>query len=139
MAKSVPPSVPGRPGHKPVVRQEQLLEFRALAAETQRLGQRLKRLREELLQRLEAGADVEPGDLTVEVRHVPIRQLNGPKLIPLLGKDEVEALRLAVEPTVQVMLIVREDGNAKNAHGEKQFGPPQPDDVDEWELQGPQE
>lgn len=119
------------------ITQELLREYKKLHAEEARLRSKIKRLREELLQKLEDGADVEPGALTVEARHVPVRILSAPKLIPLLGAARVEELRQAVQPTVQVWLIVRteEDGDASpsNTHSGQQVAPPWPDGLDDEE------
>jgi hypothetical protein len=105
---------PARPGGKapakPPISQAELERYQEARAQAERHRETLDALRQDLLQRLEAGNGVEPGSLTAQVRHVPMRQLSGPKLVPLLGAEAVEELRAAVEPTVQVQLIVQSRG-----------------------------
>jgi hypothetical protein len=100
----------------PSITQKQLKEYQTLAAEESQIHQKREVLRKNLLNGLEVGAAVEPGDLTAEVRRNHRRELSGPKLLPLLGKAKVEELKLAVEPTVQVCLIVQDKTQPKQAY-----------------------
>lgn len=89
------------------IMQTDLETYQALKAQAEQCQARLAGLRQELMEKLDAGAEIEAGSLTAQVRDVARRDLSAPKLIPLLGADAVEELKMQVEPTLQRQLIVQ--------------------------------
>ena len=89
------------------ITQYELQRYQGLKAQADQARRQLDGLRQALLARLEAGEQVEAGPLTAQVRIVTRRELNGPKLVTLLGEAAVVALKGQVEPTVQRQLIIQ--------------------------------
>jgi len=67
-----------------------------------------EKLRLNLLQLHDDGAEVEAGPLDLAVSVTSQRRLTNAALVEFLGRDEVEALKQIVEPTVFRTLIVTE-------------------------------
>lgn len=79
----------------PAVTQAMLAEYAQLV-EAARLK---KELRQHLIALLDAGAGVEPGPLKATLDVSTQVRCTWPKLIDLLGEEEVEAIREQIEPT----------------------------------------
>ncbi len=69
-------------------------------------------LRTSFLHRLEGGAGVEPGALTVGVTRSTVRRLSARTLTALLGKETVKHLRKEVQPSECRLLTVTDSGAA---------------------------
>lgn len=85
------------------ISQATLRELLALVEQARRLRQ----LRAQLLERLEAGTPVEPGILSARVVHRVRRRLTRSALVALIGPDRVRALVERVPPSQSRMLDVR--------------------------------
>lgn len=81
----------------------------AVLSEHQRLSELVRerrRLRDRLIQLLDAGASVEPGPLYTNVREVVSCAFSAAKLTAILGEDRVAELRRQIEPTIARQLVV---------------------------------
>jgi hypothetical protein len=85
-----------------VVGQEMLREYQRL----QEFQRRREAMRESIVEMMEAGATIEPGMLTANLRSTQQRRFSAEQLERLLGAEEVERLRMRLEPIVAVQLIV---------------------------------
>jgi hypothetical protein len=103
------------------ITQAELHRCEALKAQLDHAEKELAGLRQGLLEKLDAGAQIEAGPLTAQVRVVNRRELNASKLVPVLGEAAVEELKRQVEPTVQRRLVVQY--NALAYHADGQGGP----------------
>lgn len=86
-----------------LITQRMLSEFVALGEQ----ARRHRELRQLFMDLLAAGADVEPGPLTAEVRTSRSRRLSRAKLSALIGEELVQTFLEAVEPTESRRLDVR--------------------------------
>jgi hypothetical protein len=90
------------PSGRLVVGQEALARYRELIeAQKQR-----EAMRGSIVQQLEAGAAIEPGMLTAHLRRASQRRFSAEQLERLLGAEQVERLRVQLQPVVTVQLIV---------------------------------
>lgn len=87
----------------PIITQERLRRYFELRS----LEDDRERLRQELVADLTAGATVEPGELTAELRDTLRRPLPQPKLREILGDEGVDWMLEQVEPVTQRSLHVR--------------------------------
>jgi len=99
-----------------VVTQDQLSLYQELCE----VAREKELLRRRIMDLLDQGAAVEPGNLSVEIKPQEARLLTAEKLRAVLGPERVEVLRAQVEPTVRRQLIVRPvaswPGNAGQVH-----------------------
>jgi hypothetical protein len=84
------------------VSQDMLRQYKDLKI----LAEQKEELRKQILKLLEAGACVEQGPLSAEVRSYEQRLLNAKTLMPILGEHGVQDLKDSVEPTVVNQLWV---------------------------------
>ena len=92
-----PPTHPPRLPRPAVVSQDELRQLQ----EWQRRRRQAERLRNSILDRLNAGADIESGTLTIEIEEKPVRQISRTALEGLWGAEYVERLRHHIPETVQ--------------------------------------
>lgn len=104
-ASDLRPSVCGTEtlaGSPLIVGQDALQEYHAVCE----VVHRRKKLRQSIVERLEAGALVESGRFTAYLRQCEQHRFSADRLVRLLGRAEVERLRRQLRPTVIVHLIV---------------------------------
>jgi hypothetical protein len=92
--------------HRPQITQAMLAEF----DELRRLDQRKQELRDELLSLLDAGAEIQPGPLSVEVQEYESKTLSFAKLCAIGGEEWAEDIRQRIEPSVSRRLIISSEG-----------------------------
>ena len=88
----------------PIITQDMLAELRRGKAQ----AQHYRKLRMEVTQLHESGAVVENGPLDVDLKITTQRRLTTAALVEVLGAEEVEELKDAVEPTVVRTLVITE-------------------------------
>jgi hypothetical protein len=87
----------------PVITQEELREY----VELQALGRRLREARDDLKERLQAGAAVEPGELSAFVKAQTHRQLTWAGLTAVVGEEFARHVREQLAPTEYRYLHVK--------------------------------
>lgn len=105
------PSVTPRPTGEsapvsPRVTQEMLAAYAELREVTRELRKVAGELREEIMNSLEQGGEVEPGPLTAEIRTAEQQRFSLAKLSRLLGEQRAQELQSQIEPTVSRALWV---------------------------------
>lgn len=90
-----------------VITQDALAEFHELTRQMRRRNA----LRKEILAWLAMGIPVEPGPLTARQITSESKRFSFARLVPLLGKATVKALKAQLSPTVSRRLVVAEDSH----------------------------
>jgi hypothetical protein len=110
-AKATPLATSGEGGvgdgfRRDIVTQDELGEYRGLKDEVARLNEEIEERRSSMIERLDAGAAIEPGFFHATVSHRKQRMLTAPKLEEILPRAEVERLKSLVTPTYSTHLRV---------------------------------
>lgn len=95
-----------RPRNRRSISQAMLEEFRRSLAELSRVKKHHQRLRERLLDYVDEGYSVEPGDLSLAIRENSIRSITFAKLVAVLGGEEAERLRDRIPPSLSLTVTV---------------------------------
>jgi hypothetical protein len=90
--------------HAAAITQEELAEYREL----QSLVRKAKEMRKSLLERLEAGAGVQPGTLWPDVETRPLQVLTWARLTEVFGEKRTAFIREHLEPTACRYLTIVE-------------------------------
>lgn len=88
------------------IRQEELAEYRAYHDEQKRLASELETRKRSLMQRLEAGEQVEPGSLTAGIAAREVRLFTADQVARIMGAEIVAEIRTQLLPSVQRSLQV---------------------------------
>jgi hypothetical protein len=89
-----------------MITQQAIQEYNDLSEITKMLSQRQTQERRRLIQLLDSGATVEPGQWQISIKPFKQQRLNKAILIEILGEDEYERLREEAPPTVSRHLRV---------------------------------
>lgn len=93
-----------------LITQRDLAEFQRLKREQDDANERYESKREELITAWSGGATVENGPLRLCIDEVADQRITAQSLKPLLGDDEVQALRRQVVPTIYFRVKVSPAG-----------------------------
>jgi hypothetical protein len=88
------------------ISQAELAEYHALMTQKKQVERALEVRRAALIERINDGASIEPGQFRAEVRSYTQQRLTAEALEEILGPAEVEALKSQVTPTFRTELRV---------------------------------
>jgi len=93
-------------GDPPIITQAELAQLGELRRQKTEVGHRLTDLRNEIREKLDCGAPVQPGRLTAELRTTESRTFGYDKLVAILGERVTDDLRNRIERTRTTQVVV---------------------------------
>jgi hypothetical protein len=92
-----------------IITQAELAKYHAGRTRLKQLEEELEAQRQDLIQRLDDGAPIEPGQFRAEVRKFTQRPITAKSLGQVLSPDELERLKNLIPPTHRAYLHVTQD------------------------------